>query len=96
MGVLPLDPYYHKIFESWGRGVQMIIEKCKEAGHPTPFYELDKIGTALILPSKQLIGANFNHHNQAINLRQQEIITILKQHGELGANQHSPLKFRGV
>lgn len=41
--------YYHKIFESWGCGVQMIIEKCKEAGHPTPFYELDKIGTALIL-----------------------------------------------
>ena len=86
---LPRNPnianvlYYHKIFESWGRGIQMIIEKCQDAGHPTPFYELDKMGTALILPSKQLIGANFSYNIQAINIRQQEIITILKQHVEL-------------
>jgi len=79
--------YYHKIFESWGRGIHMIIEKCKEAGHPTPFYELDKIGTALILPSKQLIGAGYatqlaNNDIPPLTIRQKEILTLLMQHKE--------------
>lgn len=80
--------YYHKIFESWGRGIQMIIEKCQEAGHPAPFYELDKIGTALILPSKQPIGAGYitqplTNDSPSLTIRQQEILALLKQHKEL-------------
>jgi predicted HTH transcriptional regulator len=30
--------YYHKLFESWGRGVRLIIDGCIEAGHPAPIY----------------------------------------------------------
>ena len=73
--------YYHKIFESWGRGIQMIIEKCQEAGHPPPFYKLDPAGTELVLPSKQLIGAAtiIAQETISINNKQLEIVRILKQ-----------------
>jgi len=30
--------YYHKLTETWGRGVKMIIKLCTQANHPEPIY----------------------------------------------------------
>lgn len=78
--------YYHKIFESWGRGVQMIIETCRQSGHPTPFYKLDPVGTELTLPSKQVIGAGATqliNEIAPLTLRQQDILALFAKHKEL-------------
>lgn len=81
--------YYHKIFESWGRGVHMIITECKKAGHPEPFYSQDSVGTTLTLPSHHLLGSTSPQPIQSpisleeLSGRQIEIITILRNHKSL-------------
>lgn len=82
--------YYHKIFESWGRGVQMIIDECKKAGHPEPSYSQNEVGTTLTLFSKQPIGqTQIFVKDVAANLtdRQNEVVNILLQHGDLSTDQ---------
>ncbi|MFN7093858.1 MAG: RNA-binding domain-containing protein [Burkholderiales bacterium] len=80
--------YYHKIFESWGRGVQMIIDECIKAGHPEPFYSQDSVGTLLTIPAKQRIGTSLTKlDTQHLSSRQQEIIAILKQYNELAKEE---------
>lgn len=82
--------YYHKIFESWGRGVQMIISECTNFGHPEPFYSQDPVGILLTLPSKQLIGTAVPPDIVATLIptqRQQEILTLLKQYKELSKEE---------
>ena len=62
-GSFPRNPhianvlFYHKIFESWGRGVRLIMDGCTESGHPKPYYKQGPIGTYLVLPSKQSLSA---------------------------------------
>ncbi len=82
--------YYHKIFESWGRGINMIMDECKEAGHPEPIYSQDPIGTLLTLISKEPIGntqiiakPSITYDN--LSKQQQNIITLLGQKGELSS-----------
>jgi len=36
--------YYHKLFESWGRGIRLIIDGCIEAGYPSPIYSINSGG----------------------------------------------------
>lgn len=48
--------YYHKITETWGRGIKMIVKLCLESGHPEPSYAQVAGGTLLTLHSKQQIG----------------------------------------
>lgn len=82
--------YYHKIFESWGRGVQMILSECKKAGHPEPYYAQSAVGTLLTMPSKEVIGNTQKIASQmpgvpfeALSSRQQEIVSILRNHHSL-------------
>lgn len=82
--------YYHKIFESWGRGVQMIMAECKKAGHPTPFYQQQLEGTLLTLPSREPIGNTVKtllpsalSSLEILSNRQQEVIYLLQQHKAL-------------
>jgi ATP-dependent DNA helicase RecG len=89
--------YYHKLFESWGRGVQMIISECKKAGHPEPFYTQESGGTKLTLPSKQMIGSTTMIHKPTephpLTKRQQEILDLFKGHEELSVEEiHQHLK----
>ena len=82
--------YYHKLFESWGRGVQMIFAECKKAGHPEPFYTQESGGTKLTLPSKQIIGSAitiFQAEIHPLTKRQEEILELFKQHAELTAKK---------
>lgn len=88
--LFPITLYYHKIFESWGRGVQMIVEECLKAGHPEPFYTQEAGGTALTLPSSQSVGPTqliapetLHIKSPALTERQTAIINILKQHSAL-------------
>lgn len=73
--------YYHKIFESWGRGVQLVVDACIEAGHPEPFYNLDPVGTLLTIPSKQLIGSELILETDFVKLtkREKEILDIVSR-----------------
>lgn len=88
--------YYHKILESWGRGIQMIINECKKAGHPVPFYRQESGGILLTLPSHQLTGTISQKLpsveiplGETLSGRQQEIILLLKEYKIL-----SPEKLR--
>jgi len=88
--------YYHKIFESWGRGIQMIMNECKNAGHPDPFYRHESGGILLTLPSRQLIGTTLQQlpsigipSSENLSERQKEIIFLLKEYKAL-----SPEKLR--
>lgn len=77
--------YYHKLFESWGRGVQMIIDECMKVGHPEPFYTQESGGIQLTLLSKQIIGstAALKTVQSQLTKQQSEMLDILQQHGEL-------------
>lgn len=74
--------YYHKIFESWGRGVHMIIEECKKAGHPEPIYSQNEVGTTLTLPSKQPIGQT-EIKKFDFTERQEIILQTITQYGPM-------------
>src|SRR5579863_735873 len=70
--------YYHKICETWGRGVHMIMEECVKAGHPKPFYEQNSLGTLLTIPFKHSLGAGYttqsvNSDIPSLTIRQKEI-----------------------
>jgi ATP-dependent DNA helicase RecG len=77
--------YYHKLFESWGRGVQMIVEECMNAGHPEPFYTQESGGIKLTLPSNQIIGGGVTilTTQGELTKQQYEMLDILKQQYEL-------------
>lgn len=82
--------YYHKIFESWGRGIQMIMEECHRAGHPTPLYRQEAGGILLTLPSREPIGNTLQkplrlerRSLEELSSRQKEIVFLLKEHSGL-------------
>lgn len=81
--------YYHKICETWGRGIHMIIDECVKAGHPTPFYEQNSLGTLLTIPFKYSLGAGTqmgtpvpSNDNKRLTKRQQDILHIISKIGE--------------
>lgn len=77
--------YYHKLFESWGRGIQLIIKECTQANHPTPFYRVTTGGLMLTMPFKSLIGSTsalevpLDQEQMQIGERQQEILQLLSK-----------------
>ena len=80
--------YFHKIFESWGRGVEKIVNLCKAAGHPEPFYKQEAGGTVLVMPSYQLIGntraiPSVQKSSVKLGPKQQQIMQLLKTHRHL-------------
>lgn len=79
--------YYHKLFESWGRGVKLIIDGCIEAGHPSPFYSQNSGGILLTMPSTRLLHHNEKHAQKELTERQQEIISVLTKLGGLSTSE---------
>lgn len=73
--------YYHKLFESWGRGVRLIIDGCVEAGHPLPVYSINSGGLLLTMPY-QLVTKKIVQHVKADELtdQQKEVILLIEQH----------------
>jgi ATP-dependent DNA helicase RecG len=82
--------YYHKLFESWGRGIQLILDECKKAGHPEPFYMQQSGGILLTLPSSQAVNAKLSSldpESKALNKWQLEIITLLNKYAQLSVEE---------
>lgn len=77
--------YYHKLFESWGRGIRLIIDGCVEAGHPVPVYSQNSGGILLTMPSARKTADKLYEHmndDKQLTESQQEILTLLeKNHG---------------
>ena len=74
--------YYHKLFESWGRGIQKIITLCTQVGHPEPEFIERTGGVCVVLKSKQSIGAPTIYETEEyarLTDRQKEILNIIKQ-----------------
>ena len=77
--------YYRKIIESWGRGIDMIVNECVNAGHPEPSFSQNSVGVKVTLPSKELLGpfiATQEETLQHLTRRQQEIVHFVKNRGE--------------
>jgi len=78
--------YYRKLIESWGRGIDLVIRTCKQAGHPEPIFSQEGSGIKVTLYSKQQIGAGkyiTNEDNYSgLNIRQREIMDFIKNNGE--------------
>lgn len=69
--------YRRGLFERWGRGTQMIVERCVQAGHPEPEF-VERAGAVGVrfLPSSYIAP-----HRVAYDLtgRQREILQVLAQ-----------------
>lgn len=82
--------YYHKLFESWGRGIRLIIDGCVEAGHPLPVYSINSGGLLLTLPMMlQRVGLPEAISSVTVELtdRQQEILLLLKKSSGLSTSE---------
>jgi ATP-dependent DNA helicase RecG len=90
--------YYHKLFESWGRGIRLIIDGCVEAGHPSPFYAQNSGGILLTMPSAPKADAAVESaltEESSLTERQQEMLLLLGNSsgmstGELRSRMSSP------
>jgi ATP-dependent DNA helicase RecG len=77
--------YFNKFFETWGRGIKMIISLCSKAGHPEPEFVERAGGVCVILKSKQTIGPPIILTEVSVptelklTLIEQEILQILKE-----------------
>ena len=73
--------YYHKLFESWGRGIRLIIDGCVEAGHPPPIYSINSGGLLLTMPTALTTATDISKTPDYRDLtdRQQEIIILLEK-----------------
>ncbi|MBB72294.1 MAG: ATP-dependent DNA helicase RecG [Legionellales bacterium] len=81
--------YYHKYFEKWGRGVNLITNSCVNAGHPAPYYQINTAGVLLTLPSKQLIGGGHivTQPQCTLTERQQAIMALLNSSNGLSTSE---------
>lgn len=85
--------YYRKLFESWGRGIEKIVNLCTQAGHPEPEFVERTGGVCVILKSKQSIGAPIIYVEGEkdkpylarfkLTPRQKEIFNIIKQNQQM-------------
>ncbi len=86
--------YYHKLFESWGRGIRLIIDGCVAAGHPLPVYSINSGGLLLTMPTALTTEADISKKMDCkdLTVRQQEIIILLKKTSGLSTTElHSQL-----
>ncbi len=85
--------YYRKINESWGRGINMIIQECTKAGHPEPKFSRDNVGVTVTLLSKESLGpvviSEVREDPHRLTHRQLEIVNFLMQHGKAGLSDIS-------
>ena len=75
--------YYHKFFESWGRGIRLIIDGCIETGHSVPIYSINSGGLLLTMPyqlTKQIAQLT---KTEELTAQQKEVILLIEQHNSL-------------
>ncbi|MDQ2994213.1 MAG: putative DNA binding domain-containing protein [Pseudomonadota bacterium] len=79
--------YYHKLFESWGRGIQLIIDGCTAVGHPSPIYSQNTGGILLTMPSVKLPHVNKKITSRELTDRQQEILYLLEKNSAMSTKE---------
>lgn len=81
--------YYHKLFESWGRGIRLILDGCVEAGHPVPAYSINSGGLLLTMPTALTAGTDTSKRSDYNELtdRQKEIIILLEKSSGLSTTE---------
>jgi ATP-dependent DNA helicase RecG len=77
--------YYHALFESWGRGIDLIVNECVKAGLPEPEF-FEKSGGFCVRIRTDEVTATEKLTNH-LSPRQQEILVVLKQHEYLSTKQ---------
>jgi len=81
--------YCRKFTESWGRGIEMIINLCTAAGHPEPEFFERTGGFCVKLKSKQMIGApRITEETRIVtgsklNILEQKILQALNKQGQM-------------
>ena len=61
-GSMPHNPriadvfYRHGLMETWGRGIELIMDGCKAAGLPEPTFEVNQPFVNLIIRFKESLG----------------------------------------
>lgn len=81
--------YYHKFFESWGRGIKLIIDGCVASGHPKPIYSINSGGLLLTMPamiSSQHLTTRTIAHDELTD-QQKEILSVIEQKTSLSTNE---------
>ena len=77
--------YYRKLSETWGRGIEMIVDLCTQVGHPEPAIFERTTGVCVQLISKQTISPSgiVDESNLSEDVRlttkQREILTVIKE-----------------
>jgi len=87
--------YYHKILESWGRGIELIENLCIKSTGKKPYYKSANNTTLLTIYFKNPIGTVTNNEDVAtekssqneLTSRHKEIVYILKEYGALSTNE---------
>jgi len=76
--------YFHKFFESWGRGIRLIIDGCIEAGHPAPVYTINSGGLLLSIPYRLMANPVVrDSKGEMLTDKQQELILLIEQNEAL-------------
>jgi ATP-dependent DNA helicase RecG len=88
--------YCRKLFESWGGGIELVDTLCQQAGNPAPeFFERSGGFCVRLLFKESMEPVQIKTAESAsykLNLRQIEVLELLKQDGLLSVSEiHSKL-----
>lgn len=72
--------YLRAFIESWGSGIQTMINSCKAQGSPAPQFSESTHGIMVTFKFAEPIGAIKTDKNIELSVRQNEILTMLKEH----------------
>ncbi|HVE45021.1 MAG TPA: RNA-binding domain-containing protein [Gammaproteobacteria bacterium] len=71
--------YYHKLFESWGRGIRLIIDGCLATGHPAPIYSINSGGLLLTMPYELEMDKKLpDETRETLTPQQKEVLSIME------------------
>jgi ATP-dependent DNA helicase RecG len=80
--------YYHKLFESWGRGIRLIIDGCIAAGLPSPIYSINSGGLLLTMPYQTLAEKKVpGIKRMELTLQQKEVLRQLEKNHSLSTRE---------
>ena len=83
--------YLRRYIETWGTGTTKMIELCRANNDPDPVFTEYSGGFAVTFyfkePMHRTMGTAEKHSTAALTYRQQEIVWVLRQHGDLSTDQ---------
>jgi len=71
--------YLRKFIETWGNGIQTMMDSCKAQGTPAPQFSELTHGICVTFKFAESIGATIVNKDIVLSIRQREIINLLKK-----------------